>query len=234
MSGHSKWANIKDRKGAQDKKRSEVFTRVAKNILTAIREGGGNTNQEANIRLKQEIDKAKAVNMPKENIERLIKRFEERKSSLVEILFEGYGPAGVPLIIEAESDSKNRIVSEIRLVLKRFGGSLGESNSVLFQFERRGWIELSKALGDEDELELIDFGLDEMEDLILWTRPENLQKLVGELDRRGIPYEEKKLAYRAINPMKVEDEVELEKIFDLVEALEENEDVINVYVGLDE
>lgn len=234
MSGHSKWANIKNRKGAADKKRSMVFTKVSKDILTAIRESGGNTNIDSNLKLKQAVEKARLVNMPKENIERLIKRFEDRKANLVSITFEGYGPAGVPMIIEVESDNKNRIVAEIRLIMKNYGGSLGESNSVLFQFERRGYIEVERELSEDEVLELIDAGLEDVKGKILWTETSSLQKVTGELEKRGIGYEEKKLAYRASNPMKIEDEESLEKMFDLIEALEENEDVVNVYVSLDE
>jgi len=234
MSGHSKWANIKNRKGAADKKRSMVFTKVSKDILTAIRESGGNTNIDSNLKLKQAVEKARLVNMPKENIERLIKRFEDRKANLVSITFEGYGPAGVPMIIEVESDNKNRIVAEIRLIMKNYGGSLGESNSVLFQFERRGYIEVERELSEDETLELIDAGLEDVDGKILWTDSASLQKVVGGLEKRGIEYEEKKLAYRASNPMKIEDEESLEKMFDLIEALEENEDVVNVYVSLDE
>jgi transcriptional/translational regulatory protein YebC/TACO1 len=101
MSGHSKWNNIKNRKGAQDKKRSEAFTKISKNILTAIRLGGGSANPEVNGVLKVAIEKAREVNMPKENIERLLVRFEERKANLVSIILEGYGPFGVPIVIEA-------------------------------------------------------------------------------------------------------------------------------------
>jgi len=234
MSGHSKWANIKNRKGAADKKRSMVFTKVSKDILTAIRESGGNTNIDSNLKLKQAVEKARLVNMPKENIERLIKRFEDRKANLVSITFEGYGPAGVPMIIEVESDNKNRIVAEIRLIMKNYGGSLGESNSVLFQFERRGYIEVERELSEDETLELIDAGLEDVDGKVLWTDSASLQKVVGELEKKGIGYEEKKLAYRASNPMKIEDEESLEKMFDLIEALEENEDVVNVYVSLDE
>ena len=119
MSGHSKWSNIKNRKGAQDKKRSEAFTRLAKDILTAIRTNGGNTNPDANLSLKVAIDKAREANMPKENVERLLSRFEERKSNLVESIMEGYGPFGVPIIIDTETDNRNRILAEIKLILKK-------------------------------------------------------------------------------------------------------------------
>ena len=112
MSGHSKWANIKNRKGAQDKKRSEAFTKAAKDILTAIREGGGNTNPDSNVVLKAAIEKSRAVNMPKENIDRLLSRFESRKNNLSSGLMEAYGPYGIPMLIEFETDNKNRILSE--------------------------------------------------------------------------------------------------------------------------
>jgi YebC/PmpR family DNA-binding regulatory protein len=136
MSGHSKWANIKNRKGAQDKKRSETFTKVAKNILTAIREGGGNTNPDANLYLKTAIEKSREVNMPKENIERLLAKFEERKSNLVSGIFEGFGPDAVPMIVEVETDNKNRTLSEIKNMFKVAGGNLGESGSVAYLFRR--------------------------------------------------------------------------------------------------
>jgi len=149
MSGHSKWSNIKNRKGAQDKKRSSVFTRASKNIMTAMRDGVG---------LKAAIDKAREVNMPKENIDRLISRFEERKGNLVTVILEGYGPFGVPMIVEAETDNKNRILGEIKLIFRNYNGNLGESNSVMFQFKRVGEIELENDISEDRELDLIDVG----------------------------------------------------------------------------
>ncbi|MEI8068167.1 MAG: YebC/PmpR family DNA-binding transcriptional regulator, partial [Candidatus Shapirobacteria bacterium] len=138
MSGHSKWANIKQRKGAQDKKRSVAFTKIAKNILTAIRLGGSNSNPETNSQLKTAIEKAREVNMPKENIDRLLTRFEERKANMINFYLEGYGPFGVPMVIEIETDNKNRILGEVKLIFRNYGGNLGESNSVMFQFNRVG------------------------------------------------------------------------------------------------
>ncbi len=127
MSGHSKWSNIKNRKGAVDKKRSEVFTRASKNIMTALRSGGG-------MALKTAIDQAKAVNMPRENIERLQNRYEEKKANLVYCRFEGFGPFSVPLVIEVETDNKNRTIGEIKLLFRDIGGSLGSVGCTGYMF----------------------------------------------------------------------------------------------------
>jgi len=233
MSGHSKWANIKNRKGAADKKRSEVFTRASKNILTAIREFGGNTNPEMNYKLKQAIEKAREVNMPKENIDRLINRFEERKASLTLITFEGYGPFGVPLIIEVESDNKNRIVAEIRGILKKYGGSLGEINSVMFQFEKKGRVEAGRELTDDELLELMDHGLEDNKGKEILTSVSGLQEVVSQMKNRGIEVIDYGLTYVCLNPTVIKSETELSKLAEMIEELEENEDVVNVYGGYD-
>jgi len=233
MSGHSKWANIKNRKGAADKKRSEVFTRASKNILTAIREFGGNTNPEINYKLKQAIEKAREVNMPKENIDRLINRFEERKANLVAITFEGYGVSGIPLIIEVESDNKNRIVAEIRGILKRYGGNLGESNSVMFQFEKKGRVESGRELVDDELLELMDHGLEDVKGKEILTSVSGLQEVVAEMKNKGIEVVESGLTYVCLNPIMINSEVELEKLAEMIDELEENEDVVNVFGGYD-
>lgn len=231
MSGHSKWANIKNRKGAADKKRSEVFTRASKNILTAIREFGGNTNPEMNYKLKQAIEKAREVNMPKDNIDRLINRFEERKSNLVSIIFEGFGAFGVPLIIEAESDNKNRIVAEIRGILKKYGGSLGETNSVRFQFEKKGRVEVGRELTDDELLELMDHGLEDSNEKEVLTSVSGLQEVTAQLKNRGIEVVESGLTYVCKNPTTITSEAEMDRLIEMIEELEENEDVVNVYGG---
>jgi len=233
MSGHSKWANIKNRKGAADKKRSEVFTRASKNILTAIREFGGNTNPEMNYKLKQAIEKAREVNMPKENIDRLINRFEERKANLVSIIFEGYGPYGVPLIIEVESDNKNRIVAEIRGILKKYGGSLGETNSVMFQFEKKGRVEVGREMTDDELLELMDHGLEDNNGKEILTSVLGLQEVVSQMKNRGIEVVDHGLTYVCINPTLIKSVTELDKLAEMIEEIEENEDVVNVYGGFD-
>lgn len=233
MSGHSKWSNIKNRKGAQDKKRGVAFTKMSRDILTAIRTSGGNTNPESNSSLRMAIEKAKEVDMPKENIERLITRFEERKVNLSEILLEGFGPFGVPLVIECETDNKNRILAEIKLVLRNFNGSLGENGSVLFQFKRVGEIELEK-IDDEDQLELIDLGVSDLDENIIWVASDEynsfLEKLKGKDKFKVI---NSSLIYKAINPIKLNSEDEVKKILDLVDELESNEDVLGVSAGFD-
>lgn len=233
MSGHSKWSNIKNRKGAQDKKRSEAFTKMAKDILTAIRTNGGNTNPEANLSLKIAIDKAREVNMPKENIERLLSRFEERKANLVESILEGYGPFGVPLIIDTETDNRNRILAEIKLILKNFNGSLGENGSVMFQFERVGEIELEE-VSEEKQLELIDMGAVDFEENIVWVPNEKYNEIVKQIKGNdNLNLIRAELVYKAVNPIKLKNENELNTILDLVEELEENDDVVGVYAGFD-
>jgi YebC/PmpR family DNA-binding regulatory protein len=233
MSGHSKWANIKNRKGAQDKKRSAAFTKMSKNILTAIRTGGGNTNPDGNLALKVAIEKAKEVNMPKENIDRLISRFEEKKANLISVVLEGYGPFGVPIVIELETDNKNRILGEIKLIFRNYGGSLGESNSVMFQFKRVGEVELENEIPEEKELDLIDAGAVDFEEKIILVEPENLNNFKTKAEEMGLKIERAEISMRASNPIMLNSESEVEKIMEMVEELEENDDVINVFAGFD-
>ena len=233
MSGHSKWANIKNRKGAQDKKRSEAFTRASKNIMTAIRESGGNSNPESNIGLREAIDKARAVNMPKENIERLLKRFEERKNNLTSGVFEGFGPFGVPIMIEIETDNKNRILGEIKLIFRNFDGSLGESGSVAFMFERVGEIELELKLSEEQELKLIDEGAKDINDNFITTEVTDYKKISEKIKMMGGGIKSIGLVYKCLNPVMLESEERVGKILDLVDELEDNDDVINVFAGFD-
>jgi YebC/PmpR family DNA-binding regulatory protein len=229
MSGHSKWSNIKNRKGAQDKKRSAVFTRASKNILTAIRDGVG---------LKAAIEKAKEVNMPKENIDRLIAKFESRKANLAVMIMEGYGPFGVPVVIELETDNKNRILGEIKLIFRNYGGSLGDNNSVLFQFKRVGEIELdfveqNSEIPEEKQLELIDAGAVDFDGNIVLVEPNDLDSLVKKAKDMGLIINRSELVLRSNNPVMLNSEEEVGKIMDMVEELEENDDVINVFVGFD-
>jgi YebC/PmpR family DNA-binding regulatory protein len=227
MSGHSKWANIKNRKGAQDKKRSTAFTKAARDILTAIRLGGGNTNALGNNHLRVAIEKSRQVNMPKENIDRLIKRFEERKDNLTTFYLEGFGPETIPVMIEVETDNKNRTLGEIKLIFRNHGGSLGSEGSVAFMFDKMGRVELAK-VEPERELELIDAGAQEMEGEEVWVLPEELNKFVNKMNELGIEVAESGLVMRPKSPLVVEGEENLAKIMDFIEELEENEDVVAV------
>ena len=232
MSGHSKWSNIKNRKGAQDKKRSEAFTKIAKNIMIAVRLGGGSTNPEVNGNLKIAIEKAKEVNMPKESIDRLLARFEERKANLMSIILEGYGPFGVPVIIEAETDNKNRILGEIKLIFKNYNGDLGETNSVMFQFNRVGEIELEK-FDEEIQLQLIDLGVIDLKENIVWVNPTDLDLMVEKIVGLKLKVTRLGIVYKAVSPILLKSEDELNKILDFIEELENNDDVLGVFAGFD-
>jgi YebC/PmpR family DNA-binding regulatory protein len=223
MSGHSKWANIKNRKGAQDKKRSVAFTLASKNIMTALRTGTG---------LPNAIEKAKEVNMPKENVDRLLARFEERKNNLVAGMFEGYGPAGVPIMVETETDNKNRTLGEIKLIFKINDGNLGESGSVGYMFDRVGEVETT-GFTDDQELELIDAGASDFDDKTVITGVVDLHKVVEKIKEMGIGVESSGLVMRCKSPVELMSEDDVAKVMELVESLEENDDVINVFAGFD-
>ncbi len=232
MSGHSKWANIKNRKGAQDKKRSETFTKISKNILTAIRLGGGSVDPEVNSELKVAIEKAREVNMPKENITRLLERFEERKANLVNVILEGYGPFGVPVIVEVETDNKNRILSEVKLIFKNYDGSLGETNSVMYQFDRVGEVEFTN-INEDDQLNLIDLGATDFDENTVVVEASNLNNFVDQVKNRGMGFVRAELVYRVKTPINLPSEDELNKIMDFIDELENNDDVLGVYAGFD-
>lgn len=233
MSGHSKWANIQHKKGIEDKKRSSVFTKLARLILTAIREGGRNSNPNTNLSLKTAIERAKEANMPRENIERLLSNFESRKNNLQSFVFEGFGPFGVPIIIECESDNKNRIVAEIRFILKDFGGSFGENGSVVYLFDRGVEIEVDGVLDEEKQLELIDVGVENfLGDKKLFCKSDfwaNVETVIGKL---GIKVVNKEIVMKAKTNI-VLDEQEIEKIKELIDTLELNDDVVKIFVGVD-
>ncbi len=216
MSGHSKWNNIKNRKGAQDKKRSELFTKASRNILTALRTGSG---------LETAIQKAKEVNMPKENIDRLINRFNERKDNLVNFFLEGFAPFSIPLMIEVETDNKNRVLGEIKLIFKENDGIFGENGTTAFLFDRVGEIE-SEDLTEERELELIDKGAIDFEDNYVYCQVEDLNKLEEMMGIKG------EIVMKPKSPI-ILDEEKTEKVLDFISKLEENDDVINVFAGLD-
>jgi YebC/PmpR family DNA-binding regulatory protein len=225
MSGHSKWANIKNRKGAQDKKRSVAFTKASKDILTALRNGGGSG-------LKDAIDKAKAVNMPKENVDRLLARFESRKGNLINCILEGFGPHGVPVMVEIETDNKNRILGEIRLIFKNSGGSLGEEGSVAYFFDRVGEIVVSE-LDEAVQLTLIDAGAKDFDGNSVLTEVVDLKRVEEEIKKIGLVVEESGIVMRAKSPILLDSESDLNDVVELVECLEENDDVVNVFAGFD-
>ncbi len=238
MSGHSKWATIKRKKGAADAKRGQLFTRLAREIAMAAREGGGDVD--ANFKLRLAIDKARANNMPKENIERAVHRGtgEDREGGVLEqMTYEAYAPHGIALLLEIVTDNKNRAVAEIRRILTRSGGSLGEAGSVAWQFTRKGYFELSAEGKDPDAIfeMAVEAGADDVSlgsETIEITAPVESFKAISERLRSAkITPEEATLRMEPQQqiPLSVDDTVSVMKV---IEALEELDDVHTVYSNL--
>ena len=236
MSGHSKWATTKRQKAAVDAKRSSVFTKIANIITIAARQGG---NPEMNFSLRIAVDRARAVNMPKDNIERAIKRGSGELGgvTLEELTYEGFGPAKSGFIVEVVTDNKNRTAAEIRHLFTKNGGALGAAGSVMWNFEHKGVIRIAKenlagANWDEFELELIDNGADDIkqeeEGVTILTKIENLNKLKNWLDDKKIITESAALEY-APKEEKNASEEDKTKIQKLIEDLDDNQDVSNYY-----
>ena len=237
MSGHNKWSTIKRKKGAADAKRGKIFTKIIKEISLAAREGGG--DPETNPRLRLAVQNAKGANMPKDNIERAIKKASGSESeSYSEITFEGYGPGGIAVFVECLTDNNNRTVSAIRAAFNRHGGNLGTNGSLSFLFERKGIFSIkNEGLSlDEIELDLIDAGAEDIEsdgDTITITCPmEDFGSVNKKLIDLGIEPEDAGLK-RIPNDTKKLDVESAKKILRLVDTLEDDDDVQNVYHNLE-
>lgn len=240
MAGHSKWANIKHRKGAQDAKRANVFTKMARLITVAAREGGADLD--TNFKLKMAVDKARSVNMPKDNIERAIKSGTgELKDGAVieEMEYEAYGPGNIAMIIRIATDNKNRIVSELKHTLSKGGGKMVPNGSVGFLFKKSGIIIVSLEGSDVDELELqvIEAGAEDTEVekdiLVVHTKPDELKKTKDNLEAAGVKIESAELAYVPTQNAEV-DESQRESYERLYDALDENDDVLEIFDNLGE
>jgi YebC/PmpR family DNA-binding regulatory protein len=238
MSGHSKWATIKRKKGAADAKRGKIFTKLIKEITIAARQGGGDAN--GNPRLRLGIDNAKAANMPADNIERAIKKAtgELEGVSFTELMYEGYGPGGIAILVEVATDNKNRTVAEVRHIFSKIGGSMGESGSVAWMFERKGIITVKRNNKSEDDVMeiVLDAGADDMqteEDIFEVTTSLELFETVRKtLLEKELEIENASLEWIAKNTLAVAGE-DAEKIVKLIETLEDNEDVQNVFSNAD-
>jgi YebC/PmpR family DNA-binding regulatory protein len=238
MSGHSKWATIKHKKGALDAKRGKIFTRLIKEITMGARQGGG--DPDGNPRLRSAIAAAKAENMPQDNIKRAIQRGTgELPGALYEeITFEGYGPHGVALIIEVTTDNRNRAVSEVRHTLTKNGGNLGETNSVRFMFSKKGVISVAKSAVDEDKLMgiVLDNGGDDLNDegesWEIITEPAAFENVRGAIEKEKIPTEMAEVTMIASTYTKLEGAA-ANSMIRLLEALEDHDDVQNVYSNFD-
>jgi YebC/PmpR family DNA-binding regulatory protein len=238
MSGHSKWATIKHKKGAADAKRGKIFTTLIKEITIAAKAGGG--DPDGNPRLRTAIAAAKAENMPNDNIKRAIQRGtgELEGASYEEITFEGYGPGGVAVIIEVTTDNRNRAVSEIRHCFSKNGGNLGESNSVRFMFSKKGIIAVSKNVANEEQLMniVLENGGDDLSDegdtWEIITEPAAFEAVAGAVKAAGIPTLMSEITMIASTYTKLEGSAASQMIR-LLEALEEMDDTQNVYSNFD-
>lgn len=238
MSGHSKWSTIKRKKAATDARKGQLFTKIARELTIAARQGGGDPN--VNFRLRLVIDKARQANMPKDSIGRAIKRGtgEIKGEAFEEIRYEGYGPHGVALILDALTDNRKRAVADIRRLLTRSGGSLGETGSVTWLFHQKGLIiiEADGQQAEEFALEAIDAGADDVRienGLVeIYTQPAEFQRVKETLEREGFPFSSTEITMVPKTLTQL-GEKETIQVMHLVEALEELEDIQQVYSNLD-
>lgn len=234
MSGHSKWSTIKRQKGAKDAARGAVFTKLGNAIAIAAR---GGTDPETNFALRLAIDKAKAANMPSANIQRSIDRIKDKDSAqLQEVMYEGYGPGGVAVLVECATDNTNRTYPEVKLAFSKHGGSIAEKGAVAFQFDHRGMIRI-KAAGDEVLMQALEAGADDVQEedgeSIIYTEPKELAKVRDTLTSAGLEVTEAELTYVPNNTVAVTDAATAGKIMRMMDALEDHDDVTTTHVNFD-
>lgn len=234
MSGHSKWATIKRQKGVNDAKRGALFTRIGNQIAVAARAG---TDPATNPSLAMVIEKAKAANMPMSNIDRAIARVADKNAAqLNEVMYEGYGPGGIGILVECATDNLNRTYPEVRHAFSKHGGNIAEAGAVAFQFSRKGLIRI-KASGDEAMLDAIEAGAEDVNEqdgeMELYTDAKDLAKVRDNLKAAGYTVTEAELTYVPNNTIEISDSETAAKIDRLIDALEDLQDVINTHVNFD-
>lgn len=239
MSGHSKWSTIKRKKGANDAKRGKIFTKLIKEITIAARMGGGDID--GNPRLRSAVTAAKGENMPKENIDRAIKKGTGDLGGAIyeEILYEGYGPGGVAVLVETMTDNKNRTVADIRHFFAKSGGNLGESGCVAWMFDKKGTLSVDKDGVAEDEL--MDLALEAgAEDVVeeedsfqIITAPEAFNDVVDQLEKGNVKFSEATLSMVPKNSIEVTEEKAARSLLRLLENLEDHDDVQKVHANFD-
>lgn len=239
MSGHSKWANIKRKKEKTDGARAKIFTKIGRELTVAAREGGSDPNN--NSKLRDLIAKAKANNVPNENIERLLKKAGDSKENYEEIMYEGYGPAGVAVIVETLSDNRNRTAGDLRHYFDKCGGNLGQNGSVSFLFDRKGMIYIENEDGKIDEEKAMDDVFEagaedfQYEDgvITVMTQPNDVSKVAGQLADMGYTYDSAEAEYIPMTKVKIDDPDLAEKMQKLLDMFDDNDDVQNVYHNWD-
>jgi len=240
LSGHSKWSSIKHKKGAADAKRGKLFSKLSRSIIVAAKEGGGDPS--ANLALQNAIEKAKSYSMPKDNIDRAIAKgsgADADADAFESIVYEGYGPEGVAVIVEALTDNKNRTAADVRHMFAKNGGNLGTTGAVAWQFERRGVVIVSAEGVDEEELLLVaaDGGADDVERdgsvFEVTSSPEALSSVRAAIEAAGMTVDSAELMLIPKVTVAVEDEAKARQVMRLIDALEDNDDVQDVYANFD-
>lgn len=234
MSGHSKWSTIKREKGAKDAARGAMFTKLGNAIAIAAR---GGTDPETNFALRLAIDKAKTANMPMANIQRSIDRVKDKDSAqLQEVLYEGYGPGGVAVLVECATDNTNRTYPEVKLAFSKHGGSIAEKGSVAFQFDHKGMIRVQQT-GDDLLMQALDAGAEDVQEengeSIVYTDAKDLAKVRDALKDAGATVTEAELTYVPNHTVAIDDAATAGKIMRMMEALEASDDVVNTHVNFD-
>jgi len=237
MAGHSKWANIKHRKGAQDAKRGKIFTKLIKEITIAAKIGGGDL--ESNARLRLAVDKAKQSNMPKDNIERAIKKGTGDLDGVIyeEGVFEGYGPGGVAVIVEFMTDNRTRTVADVRHAFTKYGGSLGVSGSVAFMFDRKGQVIFGEGSDFDTIFEVaLEAGAEDVKDedgvIEVITSPGDFETVRIALEEKGLAFESAEVTMIPQTMTKVEGK-QAQSLMKMIDVLEDNDDVQNVHANFD-
>jgi len=242
MSGHSKWANIKHRKGKQDAAKGKVFTKLGRELIVAARAGGA--NPDTNFRLKIAIQKAKDANMPNDNISRAIQRGAggQDNSNYEELTYEGYGPGGVAIMATALTDNRNRTAGEVRHLFSKYGGNMGETGCVSWMFKEKGILSIAKEnlRFPEDELLLLtlesgaeDIRLDEGDEIEIITSPENFNQVKETLEAEGIVFENAEIAMTPETTVEIADPEQAKMLLRLMDYLDEHDDIQNTFTNLD-
>ncbi|MGH7237568.1 MAG: YebC/PmpR family DNA-binding transcriptional regulator [Candidatus Saccharimonadales bacterium] len=234
MSGHSKWSTIKRQKGVKDAARGALFTRLGNMIAMSAR---GGSDPETNFSLRLAIDKAKAANMPMNNIERAIQRVADKSAAqLQEVMYEGYGPGGVAILVECATDNLNRTYPDIKLAFSKHGGRIAEKGAVAFQFDQKGMIRV-RATGDDLMLQAIDAGAEDVQEdddeSVIYTDAKQLAKVRDNLNHAGLEISEAELTFIPNNVVEIKDKATAGKIMRLMDALEGLDDVVNTHVNFD-
>lgn len=240
MSGHSKWKTIKRQKGVKDAKRGAIFTKHSNAITVAVKQGGNIADPEGNFKLRLAIEAARADNMPKENIDRAITKAAGKDGvNLEEAVYEGFGPGGFSVVVEAFTDNKQRTVAEVKNAFEKNGGTMGAQGSVMYQFERKGVITIAKKEKSSDDIFAIavDSGAEDVEEAgdeaLIYSKPEDLAKVRSYLAGKGITIQNAELVYNPIVLFPITDKTIAEKAVAFLEKLEELEDVQKVFANFD-